>query len=78
MIKIEICCGTNCYIMGSCELVTMNFNKNKGVELVGSTCLGLCKDSVKRPPYVRINNKVYSEVTPEKLQQIVLEVTNDL
>ncbi|QEN03194.1 hypothetical protein EW093_00235 [Thiospirochaeta perfilievii] len=71
MIKVKVCCGTSCYIMGASELIEMDMNKFKSVELEGTTCMNLCQDIDKRPPYIKINGKVYSEVTPKKLTELL-------
>ena len=74
MIKVKICCGTSCYIMGSSELISMKFGNN--VEVEGTTCMDLCKDSDQRPPYVTINGVLYSQVTPAKLIALIEEEEN--
>ena len=73
MVKIKICCGTSCYIMGASELITLdNYNKNL-VEVEGCTCMNLCKDGDKRPPYVTVDGMVYSSVTPDVFNNILKE-----
>lgn len=76
MIKVKICCGTSCYIMGSSELISLDLSKFKDVEIEGTTCMNLCKDIKKRPPYVVVNDELYSQVTPEKLISILEELSN--
>lgn len=76
MIKIKVCCGTSCYIMGASELISMDFSNNRNIELEGTTCMDLCKDSKKRPPYVTINGVCHSQVTPNKLLKLIEEVQN--
>ncbi len=73
MIKVKVCCGTSCYIMGSSELISTDFYDLTKVEVEGSTCMNLCKESNKRPPYVSVDGEVYSRVTPESLKKIIEE-----
>lgn len=76
MIKVRICCGTSCYIMGSSELISSSEYDPSLVDFQGSTCMNLCKDSEKRPPFVTIDGEVYSKVTPELLDSLIKEKLN--
>lgn len=78
MVKVKVCCGTSCYIMGSSELLELDLDGLNGVEVEGSTCMDLCRNSEKRPPYIKIGDRVYSQVSPEKFQKIVREYSNAL
>lgn len=73
MIKVKVCCGTSCYIMGSSELISTDCYDLTQVDIEGSTCMNLCKESSKRPPYVLVDGEVYSRVTPESLKEIIKE-----
>ncbi len=73
MVKIKVCCGTSCYIMGASELIDSSFKDDSRVDIEGSTCMGLCKSGTKRPPYVTINNIVYSQVTLSEFQDLIQE-----
>ncbi len=76
MVKVKVCCGTSCYIMGSSELISMGLDSCDGVDFEGSTCMNLCKDNEKRPPYVSINDEIYSQVTSDQLKKLVEEKLN--
>lgn len=76
MIKLKVCCGTSCYIMGSSELISMEFDESDQIEMEGTTCMNLCKDSEKRPPYVTVNGVLHSQVTPTKLLSIIEDIKN--
>ncbi len=78
MIKVKICCGTSCYIMGSSELISMDVLKQQSIDLQGSTCMNLCKEGDKRPPYITIDDETYSQVTPDKLNKLIEEKLNAL
>lgn len=78
MIKVKVCCGTSCYIMGSSDLIVMDLSRHENVELEGTTCMNLCKNSEKRPPYVTINGVLHAQVTPTKLLELIEEVKNDI
>ena len=73
MIKIEICCGTACYLLGAANM--MNIEEELPAEWRGKvaveakTCLELCeRENLGGAPYVRINDtEIMSQATPEKL-----------
>jgi len=77
-IKVRICVGTYCYVMGGHELKEI---KNKlpddlrdKVYVEASLCLGC--DNIKanpEPPYAEINGKLMEKATIEK---IVAELRN--
>lgn len=75
-IKVSICTGTACFVMGASELLLLeeqlpNHLKDL-VEIDGSNCLGFCRDSKNgKAPFVTINNKVLPDATiPEILENI--------
>ncbi len=78
MVNVKVCCGTSCYIMGSSELISMDVLELDGVDFQGSTCMNLCKNGLKRPPYVSVNGETYSQVTPDRLSKIIEEKLNAL
>ena len=72
-IKVEICCGTACYILGASQLVELAENlpenlKDK-VEIEARPCLDLCeRDNLGGAPYVRINDtEILSQASPESV-----------
>lgn len=81
MIKVEICCGTACYLLGAAKM--MNLEEQlppdcRGrVEIEAKTCLDLCeRENLGGAPYVRINGEeILSQATPEKVIARVRELT---
>lgn len=59
-IKVEICCGTACYLLGASRLLALETElpeelKDR-VEIEAKACLGLCNDdSLGGAPYVKVN-----------------------
>lgn len=68
---VEICAGTSCYLLGSQDLIdaieTLPVEKREKIELRGVSCLKACG----KGPNVRINHIVLSNMTPERLLQIL-------
>lgn len=78
-IKVSICTGTACYVMGGSEILVIEDSLPKNlkdiVEIEGITCLEKCKNSVYgKPPFVLVNDQIISEATLGK----VLEKINEL
>ncbi|MFI3257363.1 MAG: hypothetical protein R3Y36_03585 [Spirochaetales bacterium] len=69
-VKVSICTGTACYVMGASELLLLEEElpeelKDK-VEIEGVMCLELCKsnpNSNSKPPFVTIDNEIMAEAT---------------
>lgn len=67
-VKVKICVGTTCFVMGASELQNLEDflpeeMKNK-VEISGTTCLGACKDDrYGDAPFVTVNDEVISNGT---------------
>lgn len=80
MIKVEICCGTACYLLGAAKMMNLGEQlppECRGrVEVEAKTCLDLCeRDSLGGAPYVRINEtEIMSQATPEKVVARVREL----
>ena len=72
-VKVEICCGTACYLLGAANLMSIEDDlpaELRGrVEVEAKTCLELCeKENLGGAPYVRINDtEIMSQASPEKL-----------
>ncbi len=72
-IKVSICTGTACYVMGASELLLLEEEladdiKDK-VEIEGVTCLELCKGGKNsKAPYVLIDGEIHEEAT---LQSVI-------
>lgn len=79
-VKVEICCGTACYLLGAMHLMNLESRlpaalKDR-VEIEAKGCLGLCNDDkLGGAPYVRFNNtEPMSGATPDKVIARILEL----
>ncbi len=75
-IKVSICTGTTCYVMGASELLLLEDELSEDikekVEIEGLTCLELCKGgSNSKAPYVLIDGEVHEEAT---LQSVIEKI----
>lgn len=78
-IKVTICAGTACFVMGASEIMLLEEElpahlKDK-VEIDGVTCMGFCKDATKgKAPFVKINDEIMAAATMisviEKIEQL--------
>ncbi len=78
--KIDICLGTACYVKGADKVLEeferlLNIkdgetSKDMKFSLSGLRCVGACSLA----PVVLINNKVYSEVTADKVEKILKDL----
>ena len=79
--KIEICTfRTTCYVMGASELLMLEDHLPPGasdsLSITGATCLGLCRDRMLKPPFVKVNGKIISQATVGKiLEALDSEIT---
>lgn len=70
-IKIEICYGTACYLLGAAKMMSIEEmipdDCRDKVEIEAKTCLGLCeRDDIGGAPYVRLNGtEIISKAEPE-------------
>ncbi|QTA38344.1 (2Fe-2S) ferredoxin domain-containing protein [Thermosipho ferrireducens] len=74
-LKIEICVGSCCHMLGAQELVetTKNFPEWLKEKIVVELfpCFGVCCED-KESPIVRIEGKYYEKVTPEVLRNVIV------
>jgi len=75
-IVVEICIGTNCYVMGGVELLELEDKLGpelaKHVEIKGKPCFGVCsEESPQKPPMIRINGKDMSEASLSKVKETI-------
>lgn len=70
-ITIAICAGTTCYMMGGAELLTLEesipADLQPRIRIIGANCLGLCKETGRRPPFIRIGTKILEHATAESV-----------
>jgi len=83
-IKIRVCVGTHCYVMGNHELKDIKDQlpddlKDK-VYVEGSVCLG-CEEMTREPkhPYVEVNGTLIENASLEKIIEYLraLETTGN-
>ncbi|MGI6092174.1 MAG: NAD(P)H-dependent oxidoreductase subunit E [Veillonellaceae bacterium] len=70
-LTIEICVGSACYLLGAQDLLEMIEGLppaiRSQIDLRGASCLNACG----KGPNIRINGELMSDVTPEKLLDII-------
>ncbi|WP_448534795.1 NAD(P)H-dependent oxidoreductase subunit E [Pseudothermotoga sp.] len=67
---VKVCMGSSCHLKGSYAIVEkLQELKQKGFELdvFGSLCFGRCAEGV----CVEIDGQLHTNVTPEKLEQLL-------
>jgi NADH:ubiquinone oxidoreductase subunit E len=71
ILEIEICMGTSCHLLGAQDLIdmieTLPDETKAKIILKGATCLQSCG----KGPNIRVNGLVLSNMTPERLLQII-------
>ncbi len=72
MIKVKICSGTVCHVMGGSDLhMITEFlpdNLKNKVIVEGVPCLGFCNEpNGLKPPFVQVNNKLISQASLSKI-----------
>ena len=83
-VKVEICCGTACYLLGAEKLMNIEEalpEECRGkVEIEARTCLDLCeRDNLGGAPYVRFNGaEIMSRATPERVTARILELAEGI
>lgn len=79
-VKVEICCGTACYLLGAMHLMKLEARIPEAlksrVEFEAKGCLGLCNDDkLGGAPYVRFNgSESMSGATPDKVLARIREL----
>ena len=79
-IKVEICCGTACYLLGAAKLMDIELSLppdlRDRVDIEARTCLEMCeRENLGGAPYVRFNGtEVMCEASPEKVIARILQL----
>ena len=82
-VKVEICCGTSCYLLGASELVDIELrlppDLRGNVESTGRPCLELCeRENIGKAPYVRFNeSEVMCDANPDKVLARIQELLGE-
>ncbi|SHE37710.1 Thioredoxin-like [2Fe-2S] ferredoxin [Marinitoga hydrogenitolerans DSM 16785] len=78
--KIEICVGTTCHLMGSSMLLEiindLPEDVKNSINVKYSGCFDLCYGDMK-PPIVKIDEKFYDNMAPEKFKEVVLNLLKE-
>lgn len=71
-VKVEICIGTPCYLMGARELIDgMQELKKEYEDKIELKSLHCIEERCEKAPIVKVNEIIYEEVTYDKLLNIV-------
>jgi NADH:ubiquinone oxidoreductase subunit E len=81
-IKVTVCCGTTCYLMGSSDILAMEDllepDLKDLVEFEGCTCMDLCQTKGNgRAPFVMINESVLSYANPDSVRACILKLKEE-
>ncbi len=79
-IKVRICSGSRCFMQGGSDLLSYAEFLDEGIssqcEFEVCNCLGECRkagESDHEPPFAMIGEKVYGDMSPQKLYKVILE-----
>ena len=78
-IKIDICCGTTCYLLGAADLIQLEARlpeewRDK-VEISAVPCLEACTtDKLGQAPFVRINGALIPRASAESICECLFEL----
>lgn len=82
-IKVKICCGTSCFVMGAAQIQMLEFNPPADIadkiEIEESRCMNHCKDAAakyNRGPFVTVNGELIEEANFEKVVNKIREILN--
>ena len=78
-IKVVICTGTACFVMGGSDLLTIGEHLPdeiaERIEIEGSGCLDYCQDTDKgKSPFVLVNDRLISEATVPKVVDYICKL----
>ncbi len=76
--KLEICCGTACYLLGAGKLMTLEQNLpptwSDKVDIQFKPCLDKCtSEHLEGAPFVRLDDEIITRATPEKIMDRLRE-----
>lgn len=78
-IRITICTGTACFVMGGSDLLLLEEqlpeSLKEHVHITASTCIDVCQeDDQGKPPFVEIDGVVMSEASIPKIVKYLNEL----
>ncbi len=76
-VKLEICTGTACYLMGGADLLMLAAQLppelHDRLELVGRACMDNCRrPECGKTPFVVIDGELVAAATQEKVRELIL------
>lgn len=75
-IKLRLCAGTMCYVMGGAQLMEiedmLSEDEKQYLDISLSPCLQRCNGS-DTPPFAELNGQIISGVSKETLLRIIKE-----
>ena len=73
-IKIELCAGTSCHVMGSGEIMAvisgLDASQRTHIQLKLTHCLGACA----KGPSMKVDGQLYTNLTPEQTRILIGEL----
>lgn len=73
--QVEICTGTACYVLGAAELLELEDllirEQRRDIAIKAMNCQSFCREEQGRPPYVRVNGEVHSDMTLDRLMELI-------
>ena len=81
-IRVEICTGTTCFVMGGAELLMLEENLPDNlkdmIEIKGTSCMDHCKSNpASQAPYARVNDKLIKQATIFKVLDEIKKLTGE-
>ena len=82
-IKIRVCQGTACFVMGASELMEAFENMpkewNDVLDVAAVPCLNFCNDrsEIGSMPYVTVNDVPYAGMTSVKLRAMIKQLVDE-
>jgi len=78
-IKIEICCGTACYMLGAAELLRLESiipdDWKDSVDISAIPCLEACtSENLGGAPFVKIDGELMSNASVESVCEKIFEI----
>ncbi len=83
-VKVEICCGTACYLLGAATLMDLEGSlpeeMRDRVSIEARTCLDLCeRENLEGAPYVRFNgSEVMGRASTERVVARIRELVGEV
>lgn len=75
-VKIKICCGTSCFVMGAAQIQVLEFAPPADIadkiEIEEARCMNYCRNTTakyNRGPFVLVNDELIEEANFEKSSQ---------